>query len=95
VKEVFVVLAVSCDEKIVVLLNDVFADDCTEGAAWNDRAISSVGFLNWLYGIGPESQDWSVCSALKDFVNFDGSIKSSELSEGRFLGMEEWENEGT
>jgi hypothetical protein len=89
VKEVFVVLAVSCDEKIVVLLNDVFADDGTEEAAWKDWAISSVGFLNWLYGIGPESRDWPVCSALEDFVNFDDFIKSPELSEGRFLGIEE------
>lgn len=85
------VLTVSCDEKVVLLLKDVFAEDVTEGAG-NERAMLRAGFLNTM---GSVSKDLTVCFPFTDFVNFADLTRSSESSEGRFLLLADWESEET
>lgn len=67
VKEVAAVLAVSCDEK-VLLSKDVFADDGL-GLGRREGAMSTVGILNESSAL---RDGLIACSPLEVFVNFDG-----------------------
>ena len=49
-----------------MLLKDVL----TEDAAWIDRAISSMGFLNCGCAIGEDIKDFTACFPLEVLVNF-------------------------
>jgi hypothetical protein len=74
----------------VVLLKDVLTEDETEFIVWKDRAISSVGFLNFSNcggAIGKDMKDLTACFPFEVLVNFGEFSKLLELSEGLFLGI--------